>query len=44
MTDCSGFFDYGQSNSIELERAKSLVQYLKDKGYCVEHNVLDMSG
>ena len=35
-------FDYGQKHRIELERAKSLVQYLKEQGHQVNHQIVDL--
>jgi 7-cyano-7-deazaguanine synthase len=35
-------FDYGQKHHVELERAKSLVEYLSQHGYEVEHKFVDL--
>jgi len=35
-------FDYGQKHRIELERAKSLVVYLKGEGHEVHHRIVDL--
>ena len=35
-------FDYGQKHRIELERAKSLVGYLKGVGHEVDHRIVDL--
>ena len=37
-------FNYGQSNKIELEKAKATIKYLSSYGYEVNHEILDMSG
>jgi len=37
-------FDYGQKHSIELERAKQLVEYLKQNGQSVTHQVIKLDG
>ena len=37
-------FDYGQKHNVELERAKSLVSYLKDKGHDVTFQVIKLDG
>jgi 7-cyano-7-deazaguanine synthase len=37
-------FDYGQKHSIELERAKQLVEYLKQNGQPVRHQVIKLDG
>lgn len=36
-------FNYGQKHKVELERAKSLVKYLKSVKYKVVHKVINMS-
>ncbi len=36
-------YNYGQKHIIELERANSNIQYLRDSGYDVEHRVVDLS-
>jgi 7-cyano-7-deazaguanine synthase len=37
-------FHYGQKHSVELERAKSLVEYLKSKGQNVTYEVIELKG
>lgn len=37
-------FDYGQKHKVELERAKSLVQYLKENGQPVRHQIIKLDG
>jgi len=37
-------FDYGQKHRVELDRAKSLVEYLKNKGQSVTHHVIKLDG
>jgi 7-cyano-7-deazaguanine synthase len=37
-------FDYGQKHSVELERATSLVKYLKQKGQLVTHQTIYLDG
>jgi 7-cyano-7-deazaguanine synthase len=37
-------FHYGQKHSVELERAKSLVDYLKTKGQNVTYEVIELKG
>jgi len=37
-------FHYGQKHSVELERAKSLVEYLKEKGHDVTYEVIELKG
>jgi 7-cyano-7-deazaguanine synthase len=37
-------FDYGQKHKVELERAKSLVEYLKSKGQNVTHQIIKLDG
>lgn len=36
-------FFYGQKHSVELERLKLNLSYLKEKGFNIEHNVVDLS-
>lgn len=36
-------FNYGQKHAIEIERAKSLVQFLKDSGIQIQHEIADLS-
>jgi 7-cyano-7-deazaguanine synthase len=36
-------FYYGQKHSVELERLKQNLIYLKEKGFNVEHSVIDLS-
>lgn len=36
-------FNYGQKHKVELERIKKNIEYLKSKGFNVEHNVVDIS-
>ena len=35
-------FDYGQSHSIELKRAKKITKYLVDEGFCIEHQIINL--
>jgi 7-cyano-7-deazaguanine synthase len=37
-------FDYGQKHHVELERAKSLVAYLKENGQPVTHQIIKLDG
>ena len=37
-------FDYGQKHRVELERAKSLVTYLKENGQPVTHQIIKLDG
>jgi len=37
-------FDYGQKHRVELERAQSLVNYLKASGYDVRYRVIKLDG
>ena len=37
-------FDYGQKHRVELERAKSLVDYLNDNGQYVNYQVIKLEG
>ena len=37
-------FDYGQKHKVELERAKSLVEYLNSKDQSVIHQVIKLDG
>ena len=37
-------FHYGQKHSVELERAQSLVDYLKSKGHNVTYEVIELKG
>jgi 7-cyano-7-deazaguanine synthase len=37
-------FDYGQKHKIELERAKSLVHYLKENNQPVTHQIIKLDG
>jgi 7-cyano-7-deazaguanine synthase len=37
-------FDYGQKHKVELDRAKSLVEYLKSKGQKVTHQIIKLDG
>ena len=34
-------YDYGQKHSIEIERAKANISYLKSKGIYLEHPILN---
>ena len=36
-------FDYGQKHKLELERLSQNLSYLKEKGFDIEHTVLDVS-
>ena len=36
-------FDYNQKHSVELERAKENILYLKEQGYEVKHRVVDLT-
>lgn len=40
---CLGF-DYGQKHKIELDRATSLVEYLKSKNQPVTHQIIKLDG
>lgn len=35
-------FDYGQTNKIELKRVKKNIEFLKSKGFDVDHRVIDL--
>jgi 7-cyano-7-deazaguanine synthase len=37
-------FHYGQKHSVELERAKSLIEYLQTKGHNVTYEVIELKG
>ena len=37
-------FDYGQKHRVELERAQSLVAYLKENGHNVTYQVIKLDG
>lgn len=37
-------FDYGQKHRVELERAESLVKYLKDSGININYRVIKLEG
>ena len=37
-------FHYGQKHSVELERAQSLIEYLKLKGHNVTYEVIELKG
>ena len=37
-------FDYGQKHNIELERAKQLIEYLKQNGQSVKHQIIQLNG
>jgi 7-cyano-7-deazaguanine synthase len=37
-------FDYGQKHRVELERAQSLIEYLKSKGHNVTYEVIELKG
>jgi 7-cyano-7-deazaguanine synthase len=37
-------FDYGQKHKVELERATSLVQYLKENNQSVTHQIIKLDG
>jgi 7-cyano-7-deazaguanine synthase len=37
-------FDYGQKHRVELERAQSLVQYLKNAGQSINYRVIKLDG
>jgi len=37
-------FDYGQKHKVELDRAKSLVEYLKENNQPVTHQVIKLDG
>lgn len=36
-------FNYGQKHSIELERARQNINYLKSLGYSIPHTIVDLS-
>lgn len=40
---CVGF-DYGQKHIVELDRANLLVAYLRDKGFAVKFNIVELKG
>ena len=35
-------YDYGQKHSLELDRAKANINYLKSKGITVSHKIVDL--
>jgi len=35
-------YDYGQKHSLELERAKSNINYLRSKGHIIEHKIANL--
>jgi len=37
-------FDYGQKHRVELDRAKSLVEYLNNRGLNVTHQIIKLDG
>ncbi|MDB4549320.1 7-cyano-7-deazaguanine synthase [bacterium] len=37
-------FDYGQKHKVELEKAQSLISYLKDKGHKVNYRQIKLDG
>ena len=37
-------FDYGQKHLIEINQAKSLIEYLKDSNIKVDHHIIKISG
>jgi len=37
-------FDYGQKHRVELERITSLVEYLKNKGFKLTHQIIKLDG
>jgi 7-cyano-7-deazaguanine synthase len=37
-------FDYGQKHKVELQRAKSLIQYLRSKNIFVKHQIIELNG
>jgi 7-cyano-7-deazaguanine synthase len=37
-------FDYGQKHRVELERAKSLVEYLNENGQSIKHQIIKLDG
>ena len=36
-------YDYGQKHKAELTKLKELLAYLNDRGYPIEHQVVDVS-
>ena len=36
-------FNYGQKHNIELQRAEANIQYLREKGQVVDHEIIDVS-
>ena len=36
-------YNYGQKHSVELERAASTVRYCQEKGYSLQHHIVDLS-
>jgi 7-cyano-7-deazaguanine synthase len=41
---CALSFDYGQKHSVELERAKELVEYLNQKNQNIKYQVIKLDG
>lgn len=37
-------FDYGQKHYVELQRAVNVIQYLRNKGFKVTHEVIELNG
>ena len=37
-------YHYGQKHDIEVERATKNIEYLRSKGYVVEHKIVDLTG
>ena len=35
-------FDYGQRHKVELEKAQENVEFLREKGFVIEHQILDV--
>ena len=35
-------YDYGQKHAIEIERAKSNIEYLRSKGHVIEHKIANL--
>ncbi|MCF6766335.1 7-cyano-7-deazaguanine synthase [Thiotrichales bacterium 19S3-7] len=37
-------FNYGQKHKIEIEKAESLCQYLKEQGFLLKHQIISLDG
>jgi len=38
------FFNYGQKHIIELQRAEELIEYLRTRGFKINHHIIDIGG